>query len=223
MTPLFAPVEKCSGIYIIINSVNGNTYVGSSANVIKRVWAHLSRKKGSQIVAAAIAKHGIDKFYPFLLERDERDRLPERESYWISIFRPEYNATLLTATGGRIVSEQQREKLRRAQTGKKLTPENRQSIRVALIGRNVSEETRSKIRVKLLGRRHRPESIEKMRSVTWTDERRKNASAAATGRVVSLETRARKSASLKGKPWSAARRAASMHPDLGFIDKHYRA
>lgn len=214
------PIEKCSGVYLIVNSVNGNSYVGSSMNVLKRVWAHFHSKKGSRIVSAAIRKHGIDHFFAFLLERVVRHELPMREAFWIDKLRPQYNATLLTNTGGKIVSEEQRQKISKSLRGRSLTEEHREKIKIGLTGRPCSSETRSKIGDGHRGKKHRPESIEKMRgSKHWTPERRAKISVAATGRIVSSETRSKKSLALKGKPWSAARRASF---DLGFIDKHYK-
>ena len=45
-------IENCSGVYIIVNFVNGNCYVGSSINVLKRTWDHLFGLKGSPLVGA---------------------------------------------------------------------------------------------------------------------------------------------------------------------------
>lgn len=218
---MFEPVRKCSGVYLVLNLVNGHAYVGSSVNVLKRVWAHLSSKKGSEVVAKAIAKYGRKNFAAYLLEESDRSILPFREAYWMRVVRPEYNATTLTITGGRVVSKETRDKLRVAQTGKKMKPESRAAIRASLLGRNVSAETKEKIRMRLLGRKHKIESIEKMRSVKWTDQRRKNMSEATIGRIVTQEARAIRSAALKGKPWSEARRRAASAKD-GFIQKHYQ-
>lgn len=201
------PIENCSGVYLIVNSVNGHSYVGSSANVIKRVWSHLEGTKGSAIVAAAIRKHGRDNFFAFLLERADRVMLPIRESFWIENLTPEYNASRLTDTGGKIVLPEQRKKISESLRGRKLSAEHRSKISTGMIGRVPSPETKAKIVAALIGRKHRPESILKM-GRPMTPERRQKISAAATGRVISDESRAKKSAALKGKPWSARRRAA---------------
>lgn len=84
-------------------------------------------------------------------------------------------------------------------------------------GKPCAAATKAKISASLMGRKFNQSSLEKMRAASqnMTAERRANMSAAALGRLVSVETRAKKSAALKGRPWSAARRAA-------FVDKHYR-
>lgn len=79
---------------------------------------------------------------------------------------------------GRKVSEETREKQRKAKLGKKLSEEHKKSISNSGIGRQCSEETREKIKATQLGRNVPKERIEKI------------------------------SASLRGKPWSAARRRA---------------
>lgn len=219
MTPLFEPMSNVSGVYVIINLVNGHSYVGSSANVLKRTWTHLRCKKGSAIVAAAIRKHGAENFEAHILETAPRGFLPEREAWWMNFLRPEYNASDLTIAGGRVMREETKAKLRAANLGKKLTPEHKAAISAGNKGRIFEPETRQKIGQAHRGTKHRPESIEKMRAVEWTPERRANMSASGIGRLVSAETRAKKSAALKGKPWSAARRAA----DALKTDKEYRA
>lgn len=225
MIPLFSFLENCSGIYIIINDVNGHEYIGSSVNALKRGWEHFRGKKGSAVVAAAIRKHGTEHFHAFLLERVDRADLPTREAYWIDLFDPEYNATRLTETGGRVVSIEQRQKISASLTGRKLSIDHREAIAAGGRGRIVSPETAAKIVAKLTGRKHRPESIEKMRGKPYSEDRRRKIGDAGRGRPASADTRAKRSAALKGKPWSSARRAAeeARHPDLGFVDKEYRA
>lgn len=226
MTPWFEPIQDASGVYIIVNLVNGNCYIGSSANIRKRVWSHLRCKKGSAIVATAIRKHGVENFEAHVLEMSPRAALPEREAWWMNFLRPEYNATDLTITGGRVLRDETKAKLRAANLGKRLTPEHRAAISAGGKGRVFDRETVERIRAANTGQKRSAESIEKMRAVKWTDERRNKISAAQIGRTQPAETRSKRSAALKGKPWSAARRAAEVarkNPDLGFIDKEYRA
>lgn len=42
------PFNQLSGIYRILNKINGNCYIGSSLNVEKRYKHHLSTKKMSE-------------------------------------------------------------------------------------------------------------------------------------------------------------------------------
>jgi group I intron endonuclease len=93
-------------------------------------------------------------------------------------------------------------------------------------GHIVSPLTRGKIAAKKTGLRHTEETKAKLRA-DWAErdhsERRARMRKAALGRKVSPITRAKKSAALKGKPWSTARRLAEQRrTDLGFIDKEYR-
>ena len=204
-------LKACSGIYVIINDRNGHFYIGSSANVLKRVWAHLDAKpgKGSASVAAAIAKYGRNVLVGYLLEEAPRERLPVCEAKWIRKLNPEYNRSKLTVTGGKIISSEQREKLRQANLGKKMAPHLVEQQRQRMMGHLVSAETREKIRQTKIGKAHSAETRAHM-SATWhrSPQSLARMSAVHIGRKHSPETCAKRSAALKGKPWSPARRAA---------------
>jgi group I intron endonuclease len=201
-------LKECSGVYIIVNDVNGHRYIGSSVDVYSRVDEHLFGKKGSASVRAAISKHGSEHFHAFLVEEVPRQELPVREAFWMKHYSPEYNRSMLTETGGRIVSEEQRERIRNSLSGRTLSPEHRASISASLLGHSISEETAAKIAESMLGQKRSPESIEKMRAVVWTAERKQKLREANLGKKASEETKQKKRDALKGKPWTAARRAA---------------
>ena len=168
------PLEKVSGVYIIINMVNGNSYIGSSWNCLGRAKQHLT-SKGSRLVKAAIKKHGQEHFEGFILERKERTKLPACEAKWMARLKPKYNLTIITKTGGWTVSEHTRQLQSRirigikrpkwigalisaANTGKKASPEARAKQSLArmgnqhLLGHKHSEESKRKISAKLKGR-----------------------------------------------------------------------
>lgn len=168
------PVENCSGIYLIVNSANGHSYVGSSSNVLKRVWAHLAGKKGSEIVAAAVRKHGRDCFHTFLLERAARCDLPVREAFWIAKLRPEYNASLLTETGGKIISDAQRAKLRAANLGKRLSHEHRANIRAGLLAMppEIKAARLAKVSARIQPMTERRRRSEALKGKPWSTARR---------------------------------------------------
>jgi len=86
-----AAPKAASGIYRIFNEVTGKSYVGSAINLNERfynhVW-HLERgsHRGPKLVAAW-QKHGRKAFSIAVLEIvSDKDRLIEREQYWIEYF-----------------------------------------------------------------------------------------------------------------------------------------
>lgn len=59
-------VKPLAGVYLIINLINGNIYVGSatSGRMGNRFHKHLYGLSGSKLVAAAVQKYGLQNFYP---------------------------------------------------------------------------------------------------------------------------------------------------------------
>lgn len=85
-------------IYKITNRVNGKIYVGKTTKGLpERLYEHWRSakwKKNKTIIAKAILKYGRDQF---LIEQLDRAvtiiELNEKERYWISCLKPEYNIT----------------------------------------------------------------------------------------------------------------------------------
>lgn len=197
------------GIYKITNIVNGKYYVGSSANIAKRVAAHL-RCKGSIALSRAIAKYGVNNFVYEVLETCPKHDLIQREQFYINSLKPKYN---LSYTAGKIdqtpsvrakISKALKayfrdnpaagDKISAAQKGR--TPHNKGKspsqetlikLHISHLGKMVSEETRAKMRAAAAGKRPSDLCIERGRT-------------ASIGRIVSAETRAKSSAAHKGKP-----------------------
>jgi len=57
-------IKPLAGVYVIINLVNGNTYVGSAITGRRpnRFHKHLFGLSGSKLVAAAVRKYGLNDF-----------------------------------------------------------------------------------------------------------------------------------------------------------------
>lgn len=107
--------EKC-GIYIIINTVNGKRYIGSSKNIYDRLCEHksnLKNNKGHNVhLQAAWNKYGEDKFICCAIEFCEELKRFDREQYYINCFHPEYNLTEnVVANTGHIPTKECREKI----------------------------------------------------------------------------------------------------------------
>lgn len=88
-----------SFIYVIVNKLNGKCYVGSTRSLKNRIenyfnLAHIAAQKGRPI-SSAILKYGLVNFAYVVIEEVDTDlhKIEERETYWIKLIKPEYNAT----------------------------------------------------------------------------------------------------------------------------------
>lgn len=87
-----------SGVYQIINEVNGKSYVGSSVDVDNRWSGHRRDAKDEKFahrsaLYPAIRKYGIENFTFIVLEECEpiKEALLPREQHYIDTLKPEYN------------------------------------------------------------------------------------------------------------------------------------
>lgn len=82
---------KQSGIYRIVNKINGKGYVGSAINFIKRWWKHkfdLRKNRHHSIkLQNAWNKYGEENFDFIVIELvKDKNKLIEREQYWINFY-----------------------------------------------------------------------------------------------------------------------------------------
>lgn len=86
-----------SGVYILVNLVNGHNYVGSSANIAGRMRNYLNnsflknQKNSNMPIVKALLKYGQDNFAVLIVEYTDIKILTVRETYYISKFLPYYN------------------------------------------------------------------------------------------------------------------------------------
>lgn len=83
-----------SGVYRWINKVNGKTYIGSSANLGKRLsnYYNLSYiSSGNMSINKALIKYGYSNFTLEILEYCDRKDILVREQYYLDLCKPEYN------------------------------------------------------------------------------------------------------------------------------------
>lgn len=87
--------EINSGIYRILNIINGKCYVGSSKNLKKRISDHLSAIKRKMhhnpILVKAIEKYGLENFKFEILAKCPSEYLLKLEQYFVDILYSEYN------------------------------------------------------------------------------------------------------------------------------------
>lgn len=214
-------ILAASGIYAIVNKVNGKRYVGSAVDLKRRWRRHrwlLTRgEHHSKKLQHAWDKHGSESFSFVILESVVDLRaLTDREQFWIdshqTVGKNGYN---ICPTAGSILgvkrspetlakmrasglkyraTDETREKLRAANTGKKASPEK--LAKMAAIVK--SPETLEKLRLAGIGRKLSAESIEKMRAfntgIKKSDEAKQKMRLAKLGRKLSPETRERMAA-----------------------------
>lgn len=92
-------MKHTSGIYLITNLITNKYYVGQSIDVETRWKQHLTTSKNPKenaLLYQAIRQYGKENFSCILLEECPKEKLDEREIYWINYydsFNNGYNMT----------------------------------------------------------------------------------------------------------------------------------
>lgn len=82
-------ITNNSGIYRLLNLINGKSYIGQAKNIAARIKSHLlstineNKKDYSVPIHIAIRKYGQDNFSLEILEECSTKDLNKREQYWI--------------------------------------------------------------------------------------------------------------------------------------------
>ena len=88
-------MKKISGVYKIINTITGDSYIGSSKNVKQRWAVHKCKSTWNRYsnnpMYLDMQKYGVDKFELQILAEVEADYLKETEQQFIEILKPTYN------------------------------------------------------------------------------------------------------------------------------------
>lgn len=89
------------GIYKITNKENGKIYIGQSINCERRIKEHCypGRYKGGLVIDVAIHKYGVDNFDYEIIEECDKEKLDEREKYWIAYYNSKAEGYNLTSGG----------------------------------------------------------------------------------------------------------------------------
>jgi hypothetical protein len=94
---IFIDNKGLSGIYCFTNLINKKQYVGCAVDIRKRMYQHYSAKRlmvsaaQGSIISKALLKYGYSAFSLEILEYCDAKDLIERESYYITLLKPEYN------------------------------------------------------------------------------------------------------------------------------------
>jgi group I intron endonuclease len=156
-----------SGIYMIINKVTKDYYVGSASTnrIYSRFCSHLIYFLGSKVVKAAVKKYGLKNFsfivlelFPKEVNQETNRELLDLEDMYLKLLLPNYN--ILTEAGSSFgykhseidrnkmkdnYSDARREKIGSLNRGKILSPETIERMRQSALKRKpMSEETKAK-------------------------------------------------------------------------------
>lgn len=103
MSHLFNVANKVSGIYKITCIENGKVYIGQSVDLKSRFRDHikagLSYATATNKLYQEMQAKGVENFLFEILEETPRDRLNEREVYWIEMFDSKNNGLNKTIGG----------------------------------------------------------------------------------------------------------------------------
>lgn len=113
-------LKNISGIYKIVNTVNGKFYVGSSKDLRKRKRRHyndlLNNKHGNIHLQRASNLYEINNFEFEILEYCEKEKLYEKEQYYLDLLKPwgdiGYNIGFKASGGDNFTNHPKREELR---------------------------------------------------------------------------------------------------------------
>ena len=86
-----------TGVYCLVNKINGNIYIGSSVNLFIRMMNYLNstflknNKNSNMPIIQALLKYGQENLSVLIVEYVNIKNLGVRETYYITQFLPYYN------------------------------------------------------------------------------------------------------------------------------------
>ena len=189
-------------IYLIVNKVNGKTYIGQRKS--SKEWYEDKYMGSGKYLYNAKQKYGIENFEKFLIQycysKEETDKA---ERFWIAEYRKRGKAEYNIADGGQGGNLGEEVNKKKSEKLKGRTP--------WIKGKHHSEETKRKIGKKSKGRLHSEETKKKLSEAArnMTEETKKKISEAKKGRQSPMkgkhrseEFRIKLSESNKGKKLS---------------------
>ena len=122
-----------SGIYIWVNKLSNNMYVGSGNNLYKRLSNYYQpwyfKVRMEMLIHKALVKYGMVNFILVIVEFSDKDNLLKCEQKWMDELKPKYNINPLAGNS----------------RGYKHSDRTKKILRAMGLNRVVSEETRKKM------------------------------------------------------------------------------
>lgn len=154
-------MDNRSGIYKILNKISGKIYIGSAVKLDMRWSQHKSKLKlnthPNKYLQSSFNKNGLDNFEFLKLEYCEKDKLIEREQYWIDALNScnreiGYNTrTVASSNIGVKCSEETKKLLSDKLKGKKVSEETKAKMSAWQVGRKMSKQARENMRLAKAG------------------------------------------------------------------------
>ena len=198
-----------SGIYEVVNTTNGKTYVGSAVNFVQRFGQHRWELRGghhfNRHLQSAWKKYGEKSFVFSVIEYVSEQNLIEREQHWID--------------GYNVVDEGYNEApVAGSSLGRRNTPEAKKRMSEAQLraGNRHTEEHKRKIGDALRGRSPTPQA-----RANHAATQKRGAEHHMTGRKLSAETRAKVAAAGVGRPKGKETREKLRQANLGENNPNY--
>jgi group I intron endonuclease len=148
-----------TGVYYLVNNLNGHTYVGSSINLSSRMKNYLnnnflrSRKNSNMPIIKALLKYEQSNFSLWILEYTKPECLTIRETFYITSIIPYYNVLKQGYSSlGYKHTEETKKLLSELANNRTHSDKTKTLIAKALVGENnpfynKSHSTESKIRM----------------------------------------------------------------------------
>lgn len=157
-----------AGIYKIINLVNNKIYIGSAVNFNKRKNNHKSKllmnKHHSKKLQNAWNKYGFENFEFEIIEECEKEKLIEREQYYIDLYNSFNEGYNCCPIAGSSLGAKRSDDFKRSQSdrnmgnsygkGYKWTEENKNKLRLFRTGKSCLKQTKDKIAISNSGRKN---------------------------------------------------------------------
>jgi len=205
-----------SGIYAITSCTSGKSYIGSTANLKRRLSTHRSwlargRHPNAHLQSAWRKYDETDFLFEVLISCEPKDLIfyEQRAIDKFDSFNNGYNLRPIAESNrGRVVSPETREKLRLAHAGRKQSPELIAKRALGMVGTKRSDEAKARMSKAQTGKKMSDEARAKMSARVYSAEFAENMRIKKTGTKMSAEARAKMSASAKA--WRAKKRLAEM-------------
>lgn len=94
---IYKELRKKSGVYMLINNINKEIYIGSSLNLTRRMASYYyytnSDKSSNIVIIRAMKKYGLENFSLGILEFCKQDSKVclNLEQKWLDHYKPNYN------------------------------------------------------------------------------------------------------------------------------------